>query len=51
MGDENEYSIKGLLIRIQGWEVELKELSKKTSEIQKRKNEAFTTLWGLVNDE
>ncbi len=45
-----EVILKAVLQRIRGWKIQIKELNKESSTIQKRINEAQTTLEEMLDD-
>lgn len=46
----SEETIKGILQRIKGWKIEMKELSRETSNIKKRINQAEIQLDEILDD-
>lgn len=46
---DEEVSIMAILQRIRGWKIQIKELNKELSTIQKRINEAQTTLEEMLD--
>jgi len=47
---DEEVTIRAILQRIRGWKIQVKELNKESSTIQKRINEAQTTLEEMLDE-